>query len=55
MGITTYKPLILYCTALVVLGIASSLFESVVLMRSCIAAYLIGWALFLWFLWDRKP
>jgi hypothetical protein len=48
MPVTTYKPMLLYALALVVLGIAASAFESRALTYVAIAGYLVGWLVFLW-------
>lgn len=51
---TTYKLIFLYCFALMVLGIAASLFQSSALARIAIGCYIIGWATFLWHAYRSK-
>ena len=48
MGLTNYKPLFLYATALATLGITASIFQSTDLLHVCIAAYVVGWVVFIW-------
>jgi hypothetical protein len=54
MALTTYKPLLAYGLALTLLGITASAFQSATLTHVAVAAYIIGWALFLWNLLRTK-